>query len=169
MAIKGTVRTQGTELFTVDAISASVASVLKFACPTGITGLGGAADQIEDTCLDDVSDKTYKRGLGNPGQVSVPFNFIPENASHQILFEMQESGEVLPWLIGLSDGTAVPTLDTDDTLIPPVSPNRTSLAFYGYVSDINIDIATNEIVRGTLTIQRSGPVTPYWNGPYSAP
>lgn len=167
MAIKGTIRTQGSELYTVDALTSSVASVLKFACPTGITGLGGAADQIEDTCLDDLSDKTYKRGLGNPGQVSVPFNFIPENGSHQILFDLQESGEVLPWLIGLSDGTGAPTLDTDDSLIAP--NDRTSLAFDGYVSDINLDIATNEIVRGTLTIQRSGPVTPYWNGPYSAP
>lgn len=168
MAIKGTVRTQGTELFTVDAISSTVASVLKFACPTGITGLGGAADQIEDTCLDDLVDKTFKRGLGNPGQVSVPFNFIPENGSHQILFDLQEAGEVLPWLIGLSDGTTAPTLNTDDLLVAPVSPLRTSLAFDGYVADINIDIATNEIVRGTLTIQRSGPVVPYWNGPYSA-
>ena len=25
------------------------------------------------------------------------------------------------------------------------------------------------IVRGTLTIQRSGSPVPYWNGPYSAP
>lgn len=170
MAIKGTVRTQGTELYTVDALSSTTASVLKFACPTGITGLGGAADQIDDTCLDDLTDRTFSRGLGNPGQVSVPFNFIPENGSHQILFDLQESGEVLPWLIGLSDGFGIPpTLDTDDTLIPPASPQRTSLAFDGYVADINIDIATNEVVRGTLTIQRSGPITPYWNGPYSAP
>jgi hypothetical protein len=168
MAIKGTVLTQGTMLYTVDALSSSTASVLKFACPTGITGLGGAADQIDDTCLEDLTDKTFKRGLGNPGQVSVPFNFIPENGSHQILFDLQEAGEVLPWMIGLSDGTTAPTLDTDDTLIAPASPLRTSLGFDAYVSDINIDIATNEIVRGTLTLQRSGPVVPYWNGPYSA-
>ena len=72
---EGVVKTQGTELFTVDALSSSVASVLKFECPTGITGLGGAADQIETTCLDTVGDKEFTRGLGNPGQVSVPFNF----------------------------------------------------------------------------------------------
>ena len=62
----GTLKTQGTELFTVDALSSSVAAVLKFACPTGITGLGGAADQLEDTCLDNTTDKTYKPGLGHP-------------------------------------------------------------------------------------------------------
>ena len=70
---EGVVKTQGTELFTVDALSSSVASVLKFECPTGITGLGGAADQLETTCLDTVGDKEFTGGLGNPGQVSVPF------------------------------------------------------------------------------------------------
>lgn len=161
----GTLKTQGTELFFVDSLSSSVAAVVKLACPTGITGLGGAADQLEDTCLDNTTDKTYKRGLGNPGQVSVPFNFIPSNTSHQILFDLQQSGDTIPWMIGMSDGTADPTLDTDDTLIPPASPLRTSIGFDAYVSDINIDIATNEIVRGTLTLQRSGAVRPYWNGP----
>ena len=166
---EGVVKTQGTELFTVDALSSSVASVLKFECPTGITGLGGAADQLETTCLDTVGDKEFTGGLGNPGQVSVPFNFIPRSGSHQILFDLKESAEVMPWVIGLSDGTGTPTLDSNDVLVPQESPARTSIYFKGYVADLNIDIATNEIVRGTLTIQRSGSPIPYWNGPYSAP
>ena len=166
---EGVVKTQGTELFTVDALSSSVASVLKFECPTGITGLGGAADQLETTCLDTVGDKEFTGGLGNPGQVSVPFNFIPRSGSHQILFDLKESAEVMPWVIGLSDGTGTPTLDSNDDLVPQASPARTSIYFKGYVADLSIDIATNEIVRGTLTIQRSGSPVPYWNGPYSAP
>ena len=166
---EGVVKTQGTELFTVDALSSSVASVLKFECPTGITGLGGAADQLETTCLDTVGDKEFTGGLGNPGQVSVPFNFIPRSGSHQILFDLKESAEVMPWVIGLSDGTGTPTLDSNDDLVPQASPARTSIYFNGYVADLNIDIATNEIVRGTLTIQRSGSPVPYWNAPYSAP
>jgi hypothetical protein len=161
----GTLKTQGTELFVVDKLSASAAAVLKFACPTGITGLGGPADQLEDTCLDNIEDKTYKRGLGNPGQVSVPFNFIPSNGSHQILFDLKEQGDTLEWLIAYSDGTAVPTLSAEETFVPPASPLRTSMVFYAYIADINIDIATNEIVRGTLTLQRSGAVVTYWNGP----
>jgi hypothetical protein len=159
----GTLKTQGTELFTVDALSSSVAAVLKFACPTGITGLGGAADQLEDTCLDDLVDKSYKRGLGNPGQVTVPFNFIPSNGSHQILFDLKDAGDVLPWMVGMSDGVSPPTLDSNDDLAAPA--NRTSIGFNAYVADVTIDVATNEIVRGTLLLQRSGAVVPYWNGP----
>lgn len=165
---EGVIKTQGSELFTVDTLSSSAAQVLKFECPTGITGLGGAADQIESTCLSTVGDKEYEGGLGNPGQVSVPFNFIPRSGSHQILFDLKTSREVIPWMIGLSDGTAAPTLDSNDDLVAPPSPTRTSIGFSGYVADLNIDIATNEIVRGTLTIQRSGAVVPHWNGPYSA-
>lgn len=166
---EGVIKTQGSHLFTIDT-SGLEPAVLKFACPTGITGLGGAKDQIESTCLDAIEDKEYVAGLGNPGQVSVPFNFIPQAGSHQILFDLKESGDVLPWLIGLSDGTAAPTLNSEGTaFVPPAAPNRTSLGFNAYVADVAIDIATNTLVTGTLTLQRSGKVTPYWNGPYAAP
>ena len=163
----GTVKTQGTELYTVDSLSSSVAAVLKFACPTGVSGLGGAADQIDKTCLDALTDREYEQGLGNPGQVSVPFNFIPRAGSHQILFDLKDARETIPWMVGLSDGYGyAPTLDSDDQLVPPAAPNRTSVMFQGYIADVNIDTATNEIVRGTLIIQRSGPVNWHWNGPY---
>jgi hypothetical protein len=152
----GTVKTQGTELFFVDTTSSSVAALVKLTCPTGVTGLGGAADQIEDTCLDATTDKSYVRGLGNPGQVSVPFNLIPRAADHQLLFELQAAGTTLAWILCLSESTTDPTLDTDDTIIAPA--DRSSFEFSGYIADINIDVATNEIVRGTLTIQRSGAV-----------
>lgn len=161
----GTLKTQGTEVFLVDKITASAAAILKLACPTGVTGLGGPADQLEDTCLDNLEDKSFKRGLGNPGQVSIPFNFIPSNTSHQILFDLMDQGDTIEWMIGLSDGTAVPTLSAEEEMVPPASPLRTSLVIQAYISDINIDIATNEIVRGTLTLQRSGSVVRYWNGP----
>lgn len=162
----GTLKTQGSELFLIDTLTSSVAALVKLACPTGIQGLGGAADQLDDTCLDNTTDRTFKRGLGNPGQVTVPFNFIPSNVSHQLLFDLKDDGSVIDWLICFSDGTADPTLNSSEAFDPPA--NRTSIYFQGYVADVTIDIATNEIVRGTLLIQRSGPVVPYWNGPTPA-
>lgn len=159
----GTVKTQGTELFLIDTVSESDPYILKFACPTGITGLGGAKDQIEDTCLDNTTDKTFVAGLGNPGQVSVPFNLIPRNGSHQLLFTLKEDGSTLKWLACLSESATDPTIDSGDVFDPP--NDRTSFAFDAYISDVNIDIATNEIVRGTLTLQRSGVVTPTWYTP----
>jgi len=157
----GTLKTQGTELFVIDVLTSSEPAILKFACPTGITGLGGAADQLEDTCLDALTDKTFKRGLGNPGQVSVPFNFIPSNASHQtVIADMKDDGRVFDWLIGFSDDDTAPTLDSNDAFVSPAA--RTTAHFLGYIADVTIDIATNEIVRGTMIIQRSGAVTFNW-------
>lgn len=152
----GVLKTQGTELFFVNA-----GAIVKLACPTGITGLGGAADQIEVTCLDTVEDKEYRRGLGNPGQVSVPFNFIPAETSHQVLFDLKDAGTTIDWLIGFSNSATDPTLDSNDKFIAPAG--RTCATFTAYVSDVNIDVATNEIVRGTLTLQRSGTVEWDWS------
>jgi hypothetical protein len=153
----GLVKTQGTELFFVDAsVSTSAPDLVKMACPTGVQGLGGAKDQIETTCLDATVDKEFAGGLGNPGTVSVPFNLIPRDFSHQTLFALKESGADLNWIACLSDGTEDPTLDSDGIIVAPTL--RSSFRFVGYIADVNIDIATNEIVRGTLTIQRSGAV-----------
>jgi hypothetical protein len=164
----GTLKTQGSELFGIDTLTTTDPTLFKMACPTGIQGLGGPADQLDDSCLDS-TERTFKRGLGNPGQVTVPFNFIPSHLSHQLLFALKEDGRNLKWLIGASDGTAPPTVQVDSdgagTFVPPASPLRTTIEFEGYIADVNLDIATNEIVRGTLIIQRSGPVVPYWNGP----
>jgi hypothetical protein len=152
------VKTQGTELFLADA-TATTPGLLRMTAPTGITGLGGASDQIETTNLDDLVDRQYVRGLGNPGQVSVPFVLKPTDASHKRLIALQQSGDVLQWMVCLSDGTADPTYSSG-TLTPPAS--RTSLAFLAYVSDVSIDVATNEVVRGTLSLQRSGAITTTW-------
>ncbi len=158
---EGSVKTQGTELYFVDPGDDPTPAPLlaKMNCPTGITGLGGARDQIDDTCLD-ANDRTYESGLGNPGQISVPYVLKPGMASHQRIFALKESGHTLKWIICLSDNTTQPTLGADGEIVPPT--DRTSFMFDGNIADNNIDIATNEVVRGTLTIQRSGPVTATW-------
>lgn len=153
------VKSQGTELYFSNIITSSTDDFVKMACPTGISGLGGAADQIDVTCLDATEDRSFVRGLGNPGQVSVPFIMKPAEASHQVLFDLKEDGGIVPWIICLSDGTAQPTMSGGAFVAPA---GRTSFKFDAYVSDVNIEVATNEVVRGTLTLQRSGVVTPTW-------
>lgn len=148
------IKTQGTNLFFV-----SSAAVKTLTCPTGITGLGGARDQIETTCLENTDDKTYLAGLGNPGQVSVPFVFDPAAADQKLLYALHDSGEIINWMVGFSDGTAVPTIVSG---VLTMASTRSAAQFSAFVSDVNIDVATNEIVRGTLTLQRSGNVAWSW-------
>lgn len=152
----GTVKTQGTRLY----MGISASEILKVLCATGIQGLGGAADRIDKTCLDS-DEKEYERGQLDPEAVSVPINFIPNSAAHQAINDLRDSGDTISWMIVLSDQAGAPSsLDSNDRL---VSPGATTAEFLGYVADFNIDIATNEIVRGTLTIQRSGSVS--WDFP----
>jgi len=144
------IKTQGTNLFFIDS-----AAVVTMQCPTGITGLGGSRDQIETTCLNATDDKSYVSGLGNPGQVSVPFVFDPQASSHQDLLDLHDSGAVIPWAIGFSDGTATPTIVSGQFNF---ASTRTYAEFDAFVADVTIDVATNEVVRGTMTLQRSGTV-----------
>lgn len=153
------VKTQGTKLWFINpTVTPETATDFQtLTCPTGITGLSGAADQIDVTCLDATTDRAYVSGLSNPGQVSVPFIFKPGEASQQGLFALKTSGAIIPWLVGLSDGTASPTVVADAFVVPTA---RTTVGFSAYVADVSLDIASNEVVRGTLTLQRSGAVTP---------
>lgn len=154
----GTVKTQGTELFVIDAsVTSSEEELFKIVCPTGIQGLGGARDQIETTCLDTRGDKEFAAGLGNPGQVTIPFNLIPRDGSHKALFAWKASGETMKWLACLSESSTAPTVDTDGNFVKPT--DRTTIEFSAYVADVNLDMATNDIVKGTLLLQRSGDVT----------
>lgn len=151
------VKSQGTELFF---LAGDPATVMKMVCPTGVNGIGsGARDQIETTCLDETEDHQYEAGLGTPGTVSVPFIFKPTEASQQELWDLRASGKKISWMVCLSDGEDAPTDGTGGLQAPS---DRTSLEFVAYVADLTIDIATNEVVRGTMELQRSGPVTPHW-------
>lgn len=147
---QGVIETKGTRLyFTPDA-----SEILKVACPTGITGLGGAGEQIGTTCLDS-QEMEYFRGMKDPSVVTIPVNFIPRSAAHQALQDLDDSGELVSWMIVMSDQANSPTnIDSEGRLD---SPGPTSVEFLAYVSDFEIDIQTNEIVRATLTLQRSGP------------
>jgi hypothetical protein len=80
--------------------------------------------------------------------------------SHQELFALKDVGDTLQWIALLSDGTSAPTLNSNEDIQPPA--DRTSFMFNAYIADVNIDIASNDVVKGTLTLQRSGVVTPTW-------
>lgn len=148
------VKTQGTELYFVKNGTAN-----KLTCPTGISGLGGAKSQIDVTCLTEKEDQQFAAGLGQPGAVTVPFILDPSQVNHQDLFTLKESGEKIDWVVCLSDGTEPPTVATDTVTAPT---GRSSAVFKGYVSDVTIEITTNEVVRGSLVIQRSGAVDWTW-------
>lgn len=145
------IKTQGTDLYWASGPTA----VKRVVCATGITGLGGARDQVDTSCLDNTQDRTFIGGLGNPGQVTVSFNVHKGEVAHEDLLALKASGATVSWGIYSSDGVTAPT--AVDSAMQPVA-DRVSAIFQGYVADINIDIQGNDIWKGSVTIQRSGAV-----------
>lgn len=149
---KPVIKSQGTELY----YASGATEVTKIVCPTGISGLGGARAQIEVTCLDDTEDEEFVGGLGTPGQVTIPFNLHKSEISHEKLMELKASGETVSWGIYSSNAATAPT--AVGSVMQPVV-GRVSAVFNAYVADVAIDIGAKDIWKGTITLQRSGPVT----------
>lgn len=147
--------TKGTHLYFVNNAENAV---LRVSCPTGITGIaGGTKDQIDTTCLDETGDvRTSIGGFADATEVSVPFILYDGDASHLDLFALKTSGAVRAWLVGLSDATTAPVQASDGLEAPT---DRTTFKFDGYVSNLTIDAAINDVIRGTLTIKPSGATT----------
>jgi hypothetical protein len=71
------------------------------------------------------------------------------------LSALNDSGETVSWMIVFSDTVLAPTaVDSEGRLI---SAGPTSVEFLAYIEDFELDVQTNEIVRATMALQRSGP------------
>lgn len=141
------IKAKGSEFFfSVD----NGTTVLKFACPTGINGLGFVLEMEEELCLDDdVARKTPKKKTLN--DITIPFLYQPTDDSHEELVDMLDSAtldeEPIPYLIGWPDGVTDPTL-TGGAFTAPTG--RTSVRGIGYISSFNIDFTAGEKVSGTM-------------------
>jgi hypothetical protein len=153
------VKTKGTQMY-VRIQNSNGYSMVQVGCPTGITGLGGAASKIDDTCLDD-EEMQYEPGMPDPGQITVNLNFDPSKVSHQELWDLFNSQEKVPWAIGWPDGKDIPpTVDMSGTITYPST--RTFTSFDGYIADLPLDFAKNALVTSQMQVQRSGPRTMHY-------
>jgi hypothetical protein len=150
--------TQGTEVYFIDPEDNSDgSSSVRVECATAFNPGGAPADQIEDTCLES-QIRTYKRGLRTPGQASLTINADPNKTSHVRLHELSEEETQeninVKWVVGWSDGTSDPGVDSNGDWDLPT--DRTWFVFEGYVSDFPFDFQQNAVVTTAVTIQRSG-------------
>ena len=151
------IKTQGTHIYLVDKLTTpATPTLVNLLCPASVSGVGtGSRDQIDVTDLDALSDRAFVSGLSSPSSLSIPYNFDPSQVSHKLLNALKADGSVTDFMICLSDGTIAPTL-VAGVLTAPAATARTSIKFSCYVSENTIEIATNDVVKGTLTVQRSG-------------
>lgn len=152
------VLTQGTHIFVVDPNADGGPAVVRIRKATNINPGDSPADQIEDTDLEELNTRTYKRGLRTPGQGTITVHADPQEPSHILLHEMASAGEDIntDFVIGWSDGTDLPTIEEGELVLPTT---RTWTRFRGYVSDFPFDFQANALVATQATIQRSGEMT----------
>lgn len=146
----------GTDIVFIDPAAPTAPIVME--CPTGASKSGGARNMIEILCLGSI-DPLSRPGSRTPTTYSVPFALVPSDEGHQRLYALEELGVVVPFAIALSDGTAALTVSGGE-FEPPT--DRTAFYFDAVIEDISEEIATNDVVRGTLTLRVDGGITRHW-------
>lgn len=149
-----TIKSQGTDLYTIDP---ATGALLDVGCITSLDGIDTAIDQIETTCLNDIT-RTYEAGLSTPGAATFGLQFDPSEVNHIRLHQLKTAGTQLKWAIGFSDGTVAPTAGTDSSgdeefVLPPT---RSWLVFDGYMNSFPFTFGLNTMVTSTVGIQVSG-------------
>lgn len=149
-----TIKSQGTDLYTIDP---ATGALLDVGCITSLDGIDTAIDQIETTCLNNLT-RTYEAGLSTPGAATFGLQFDPSEVNHIRLHQLKTAGTQLKWAVGFSDGTLAPTTGTDSSgegefVLPPT---RTWLVFDGYMNSFPFTFGLNTMVTSTVGIQVSG-------------
>jgi hypothetical protein len=145
-----TMKTQGTDLYAIDPRDESLITV---GCITSLDGIDSTIDQIETTCLNS-AERTYVAGLGTPGTATFGLNIDTADANHLLLHEIKQLGLTLKWAVGMSDGTAAPTVDTAGDFNLPTS--RSWITFEGFMNSFPFSFALNGVVASSVGIQVSG-------------
>lgn len=149
------IKTQGTNLYTIDPVGCTV---LEVGCVTSIDGIDTTVEQIETTCLN-ASARTYESGLATPGTATFGINFDPSNTSHVRLHELKVAGTTLQWAIGFSETPDLaPTAQTNSAGECEFITNgaRSWILFEGFMNSYPFSFAQNAVVQSTVGIQVSG-------------
>lgn len=149
------IKTQKTALYFA---SATDADVTKLGAITDFNGLGGQKGEIDATNMDSDA-KEFFTGLEDSGTFTLGVNIDPKDASQQDVFDLKDSGEVVRWVLALSDGTAAPTVADNVVTLPAT---RTMFAFDASVQQFTVSGAADNIVKGQLSLRITGAIQRSW-------
>lgn len=152
--MSGELKTQGTQLYLLDN-GVSPAEVKRITNLSNIDGIGGAASDIDVTNFDSTA-REYLVGLVDNGQASFNFNLSPGSAVHQRLLAIR-GGSRYSWAVGMSDGTAAPTIAAGDVFSLPTG--RSWLTFDASVQEATFTFQTDDAVRVQGSLRVSGSIT----------
>lgn len=135
-------KTQGSKIEVSGSASPSVFT--KIVNVTDISESGATLDQIEVTNLDSTA-KEFVPGLPDYGTVTFQINYDSDETTHQTIDT-------------LAQGSATAVRDWRITEVGGGSPG-TRTQFKGFVQSFQKARAVNSVVKGTVTVKKTGPDT----------
>ncbi|WP_151815081.1 phage tail tube protein [Acinetobacter soli] len=119
------IKSQGTKVYALVA-----GAIVRFTCYNAIDLGQDSTSKIDVTCLDD-DEKSYERGMVDPGEGTLTVQVDDENASHATGLSLAESGEELDWFVGSKGDDAPPTVSGGVVTLPK---SRNWLTYKGYLN-----------------------------------
>ncbi len=117
----------------------------------------GQASQIDVSSWDDDFDQ-FVAGRKSTGSTTIEVVF--DAAAHEALEAKYQSGEVMEFLV------LAPLSDSAPAVAPTVAAGEfaavttvDNIKFKGYIANFAVAMADNDVWRGTMTIQGTGPRT----------
>ncbi len=143
------IKVQGSQLWFND----PNAGATEVGCVTALNPGSSPRSQINTTCIT-ADAETFLAGIQQSGTATFGINFDPSDESHTRLEEIRSLGTVIDWALGWSDGTEAATAESNGDFDLPDS--RTFTIFSGYISELTLDFAINDVVKSVVSIQLSG-------------
>lgn len=156
-------KVQGTNLFVMDPADGDVVDV---GCVTSITGIDETIEELETTCLRDLS-RTYESGLSTPGTATFTIQFDPQNPVHVQLLEWKKLGKSLAWVVGFRQESAIEngtdpekalSTSTSDGYIFDLDDQRDWLVFEGFMNSYPFEFQPNSLVEANIGVKISGAI-----------
>lgn len=153
--VKKGVFSQGTHVWVKHNTSSSASTLTKMLCITGIELGDDSPNEIPNTCLEETSTTTSVYGLNTPGDGSIKINTDPTNQSHLKLLQLADDMAEVEVVIGWSDGTAEPTLTTNNLTTPT---GRTFSTFTAILRPSSPTFEPDSLVTHTVSMKRQSKV-----------
>lgn len=153
-------QTAGSTIFFIDP---DTLDLLEVDCVTDFTLSAPAKTQLQSTCISEKTSHTYLAGLGTPAAHSATVWYDPDSPSHRRIRALQESGTVLNWAVGYSNGTTIPDVDpsTGEFDFTTAKAGRSFDEFEGYIASFELTAAVDALYTAALTFQQSGSIIPH--------
>lgn len=146
------IKSQGTKIYALVG-----AAIVRFSCYKDVDLGQDSTSKIDVTCRD-ADEKSYEKGVTDPGEGSLTVQLDDENASHANILELAESGQELKWFVGDKGDGAEPTVAAG-TGVVTLPKTRNWVTFTGYLNKAAPSMADNDVWTYAFPLVRTSSVT----------